>query len=179
MISITLLLLHIWLTPISIGVGVAVTLLANMRAAVALLRTGLARVQWRQVANGTLLAVPVAGVLAVAVANAAQRDTFQVREILEDPSAIHISPTGPGPEMTSCAVVICVYTEDRWSDILEAVASVRDQQPAAHDLIVVVDHNPDLQAKLDRTTARSAGRAQPSRTRPFRGQEHRSRTHHR
>ena len=50
--------------------------------------------------------------------------------------------------MTSCAVVICVYTEDRWSDILEAVASVRDQQPPAHDLIVVVDHNPDLQAKL-------------------------------
>ena len=50
--------------------------------------------------------------------------------------------------MTSCAVVICVYTEERWDDILEAVASVRDQQPAAHDLIVVVDHNPDLQAKL-------------------------------
>jgi glycosyltransferase involved in cell wall biosynthesis len=50
--------------------------------------------------------------------------------------------------VTSCAVVICVYTEDRWNDILEAVASVQAQQPPPHDLIVVVDHNPDLQAKL-------------------------------
>jgi len=50
--------------------------------------------------------------------------------------------------MTSCAVVICVYTEDRWDEILEAVASVQSQHPPPHELIVVVDHNPELQAKL-------------------------------
>jgi hypothetical protein len=96
LLSITLLLLNIWLTPMTFGVGTAVVLLTNLRPAVALMRTGLQRVQWRQVAKGTLVAIPVAGVLAVAVANAAQRDTFQVRDILEDPSTIHVSPTGPG-----------------------------------------------------------------------------------
>ncbi len=85
LLSITLLLLHIWLTPISFRGGPrgdAVDQPAGGRRAV---RTGLARVQWRQVAKGTLLAIPVAGVLAVAVANAAHRDTFQVQEILGRP----------------------------------------------------------------------------------------------
>ncbi|WP_059015478.1 glycosyltransferase family 2 protein [Mycobacterium sp. M26] len=50
--------------------------------------------------------------------------------------------------MISCAVVICVYTEDRWEEILESVESVRAQNPPPHDLIVVVDHNPALQARL-------------------------------
>lgn len=50
--------------------------------------------------------------------------------------------------MTRCAVVICVYTEDRWEEILEAVESVRTQHPPPHDLIVVVDHNPALQTRL-------------------------------
>ncbi|BBZ79184.1 hypothetical protein MANY_45210 [Mycolicibacterium anyangense] len=50
--------------------------------------------------------------------------------------------------MTSCAVVICVYTEDRWDEILESVESVRAQDPPPHELIVVVDHNPALQARL-------------------------------
>jgi len=94
--SITLLLLHIWLTPATIGVAAVVALLFNLRPAAALLRTGLSRVQWRQVATGALPAIPIAGVLAVAVVNAANRDTFQVQEILNDPSAVHVSPTGTG-----------------------------------------------------------------------------------
>jgi GT2 family glycosyltransferase len=46
------------------------------------------------------------------------------------------------------SVVICVYTEDRWEDIRAAVESVRLQRRAAHELILVVDHNPDLHLKL-------------------------------
>ncbi|WP_327359414.1 glycosyltransferase family 2 protein [Streptomyces sp. NBC_01304] len=47
------------------------------------------------------------------------------------------------------SVVICVYTEDRWEDILAAVASVRAQSRPALETLLVVDHN---RALLDRLT---------------------------
>ncbi|MFJ5263028.1 glycosyltransferase [Streptomyces sp. NPDC088387] len=52
--------------------------------------------------------------------------------------------SGPG-----ISVVICVYTEDRWEDILAAVASVRAQSHPARETLLVVDHNRPL---LDRLT---------------------------
>lgn len=94
--SIALLLLGIWLTPTSVGVAVGLVVLINPGRTLALLRTGWDRVSWRQVGNGSLLAVPIAGVLGVAVFSAADRDSFQVRDILEDPSAIHVSPNSTG-----------------------------------------------------------------------------------
>ncbi|MEV5408698.1 glycosyltransferase family 2 protein [Thermopolyspora sp. NPDC052614] len=48
----------------------------------------------------------------------------------------------------SISVVICVYTEDRWEDIRAAVQSVRDQRRKPHELILVVDYNPELHLKL-------------------------------
>lgn len=54
----------------------------------------------------------------------------------------------------SISVVICAYTEARWDDLLAAVASVQAQTVAAHEIIVVIDHNPSLYgralAALDR-----------------------------
>ena len=50
--------------------------------------------------------------------------------------------------LPSCAVVICAYTEERWDDTLKAVASVLAQIPPPQDLILVVDHNPQLQERL-------------------------------
>ncbi|MFI9613988.1 glycosyltransferase family 2 protein [Streptomyces sp. NPDC052023] len=47
------------------------------------------------------------------------------------------------------SVVICAYTEDRWEDILAAVASVRAQSRPALETLLVVDHN---EALLDRLT---------------------------
>lgn len=47
------------------------------------------------------------------------------------------------------SVVICVYTEDRWEDILAAVSSVRAQSLTALETLLVVDHNATL---LDRLT---------------------------
>jgi GT2 family glycosyltransferase len=44
----------------------------------------------------------------------------------------------------SISVVICAYTEDRWADICAAVASVRAQTVAAHEIVMVIDHNPAL-----------------------------------
>lgn len=42
------------------------------------------------------------------------------------------------------SVIICVYTEERWQDILEAVESLRQQSVPPREVIVVVDHNPKL-----------------------------------
>lgn len=51
--------------------------------------------------------------------------------------------TGPG-----ISVVICVYTEDRWEDILAAVASVRAQSRPAQEILLVVDHHRALLERL-------------------------------
>ncbi|MBP2052454.1 glycosyltransferase involved in cell wall biosynthesis [Streptomyces griseochromogenes] len=48
------------------------------------------------------------------------------------------------------SVVICVYTEDRWEDILAAVSSVRAQSYPALETLLVVDHNPVLLDRLAR-----------------------------
>ncbi len=47
----------------------------------------------------------------------------------------------------SVSVVICAYAEARWNHLVSAVASVQSQAYPAHEIIVVVDHNPSL---LDR-----------------------------
>ncbi|MFD6419946.1 glycosyltransferase family 2 protein [Streptomyces sp. NPDC060194] len=52
------------------------------------------------------------------------------------------------------SVVVCVYTEERWEDILAAVSSVRAQSLPALETLLVVDHNPALR---DRLAARYAG----------------------
>ncbi|MGW6391965.1 glycosyltransferase family 2 protein [Streptomyces sp. NPDC055103] len=46
------------------------------------------------------------------------------------------------------SVVICVYTEERWEDILAAVDSVRKQSLPALEILLVVDHNERLLARL-------------------------------
>lgn len=42
------------------------------------------------------------------------------------------------------SVVICAYTEDRWHDLIVAVRSIQHQQVAPREIIVVIDHNPEL-----------------------------------
>jgi glycosyltransferase involved in cell wall biosynthesis len=42
------------------------------------------------------------------------------------------------------SVIICCYTMDRWPDICAAIASVRQQTLRAVEIILVVDHNPEL-----------------------------------
>lgn len=46
------------------------------------------------------------------------------------------------------SVVICVYTEDRWEQICEAVQSVREQSLRSAEIIVVVDYNRTLFERL-------------------------------
>ena len=42
------------------------------------------------------------------------------------------------------SVIICAYTEERWSDLVAAVESVQQQTLSPREIIVVVDHNPNL-----------------------------------
>ncbi|MGI5395739.1 glycosyltransferase [Streptomyces sp. CA-251251] len=57
--------------------------------------------------------------------------------------------SGPDVPLT-VSVVICVYTEDRWEDILAAVSSVRAQSRPARETLLVVDHNEALRDRLSR-----------------------------
>lgn len=52
---------------------------------------------------------------------------------------------GSGSPDASVSVVICCYTVDRWPQLLASVESALGQQPAAHEVIVVVDHCPALE----------------------------------
>jgi GT2 family glycosyltransferase len=44
----------------------------------------------------------------------------------------------------SVSVVLCTYTLDRWDQLVAAVESVQGQTISPHEIIVVVDHNPEL-----------------------------------
>ncbi len=48
------------------------------------------------------------------------------------------------------SVIICAYTEARWYDLVDAVASLQQQTLAPHEIILVIDHNqPMLQRVLN------------------------------
>jgi GT2 family glycosyltransferase len=53
------------------------------------------------------------------------------------------------------SVIICTYTTERWDDLQAAVASVLSQTLAPREVIVVVDHNPDLETTARREFARA------------------------
>jgi glycosyltransferase involved in cell wall biosynthesis len=48
------------------------------------------------------------------------------------------------PPSLAISVVICAYTAERWPDLVAAVDSVHRQTVPPHEIIVVVDHNPEL-----------------------------------
>ncbi len=50
--------------------------------------------------------------------------------------------------LPTVSVVICAYTEARWDKLVDAVESVRAQQPPPLDVILVSDHNERLQDRL-------------------------------
>lgn len=50
--------------------------------------------------------------------------------------------------MHDISVVICAYTEERWADLIAAIASVLDQSLPAKEVIIAIDHNPILFNRL-------------------------------
>lgn len=63
---------------------------------------------------------------------------------MDAPSTLRQEPS-PTPRVTA---VVCVYTEQRWDRILLALLSLEEQSLQPEELLVVVDHNPSLQARL-------------------------------
>ncbi|MGW5029202.1 glycosyltransferase, partial [Streptomyces albidoflavus] len=48
------------------------------------------------------------------------------------------------------SVVVCVHTEERWQDILDAVGSLGAQTLPPLEILLVVDHHPVLLERLER-----------------------------
>jgi glucosyl-dolichyl phosphate glucuronosyltransferase len=53
-----------------------------------------------------------------------------------------------GAQTPTASVVICTYTEKRWSHLLAAIESIERQELRPAELIVVVDHNPTMLLKV-------------------------------
>lgn len=95
LVSITLLLSGVWLTPLTVWSGVAVIGLVNYPAVVSTVRAAAGRVPRHTVRTAVLIAVPFAAVVAAAMWVAATEDIVRVGQILNDPTAIHVAPKGP------------------------------------------------------------------------------------
>lgn len=59
-------------------------------------------------------------------------------------------PSGALRHPVGVSVVICAYTMDRWTELVEAVRSVEEQSAPAGETIVVVDHAPELLSRVRR-----------------------------
>jgi glycosyltransferase involved in cell wall biosynthesis len=57
-------------------------------------------------------------------------------------------PLGVACAQQAVSVVICTFAEDRWDELIGAVASVHAQSQPPREIIVVVDHNPGLLARV-------------------------------
>ena len=64
-------------------------------------------------------------------------------------TALSLTPAGGAPVADQdVSVIICAYLDDRWDDLVRAVQSICRQTRPAQEIIVVVDHNPQLLQRL-------------------------------
>jgi GT2 family glycosyltransferase len=63
-------------------------------------------------------------------------------------------PHSPAPARLQASVVICAYADERWEDLVRAVESAAAQTHAPREVVVAIDHNPQL---LERARAELAG----------------------
>lgn len=89
--SVALLLLHVWLTPLTIFAAVFVLVINNIRSAVAVVRRGADRVSRRGVRSALLLAIALTAIMSVAALSAAAEVDTRVGRILDDPAATHVT----------------------------------------------------------------------------------------
>lgn len=59
------------------------------------------------------------------------------------------------------SIIICAYTEERWDELNAAVESVRRQTVLPLEIILVIDHNPALFARVNETFAAGSTSGQP------------------
>lgn len=95
LLSATLMMADIPMTPVVILSAAVVVALANPRAIVPMVRHVLTAAPWRAARTVALLAIPLAALITVAVRDDAGEDITSVKQILEDPAAVHISVDEP------------------------------------------------------------------------------------
>ncbi len=97
LLSVSLLLAHVWLTPLTVVCAALVPAVANPAGAAALTRRAVAAITWRRVAVALSILVPLSVLVGLSIRDAAKEDIVQVHEILDDPDAIHLPPPPGGP----------------------------------------------------------------------------------
>ncbi len=95
LLSVGLLLMHVWLTPLTALSAVLVVAVANPDRVAAVLRRVVAMVTWRRVRTAVVLGVPLAVIVGFAVLDAAREDIVRVDQILDDPTAVHVDSNEP------------------------------------------------------------------------------------
>ncbi|MDX6683809.1 MAG: hypothetical protein QOG94_3848 [Solirubrobacteraceae bacterium] len=54
---------------------------------------------------------------------------------------------GAGAAEPSVSVIVCAYTDRRWQLLVEAIESIRGQSAPPEQIVLVIDHNPELLAR--------------------------------
>jgi glycosyltransferase involved in cell wall biosynthesis len=57
---------------------------------------------------------------------------------------VNASPVNDGDLALTVTVLICAYTERRWDRLVAAVESAAAQSPPPAQIILAIDHNPEL-----------------------------------
>jgi len=96
LLSATLLMADIPMTPVVIASAALIVAIANPRAILPLVRQSKTAVPWRAARTVAWVAIPLAAVITVAVRDDAGEDITGVEQILDDPAAVHISAGEPG-----------------------------------------------------------------------------------
>ena len=47
-------------------------------------------------------------------------------------------------KQTHISAIICAYSDERWSDLIESISSIRSQTLPVSEIILVIDHNPNM-----------------------------------
>lgn len=92
LLSVLMLVSGVWLTPLTIWSTVAVVVLTNPAPIVSWVRGATRRFTWPGVRTAILMAIPLAGIVAASMYDAAVGDIITVNQILDDPEAVHITP---------------------------------------------------------------------------------------
>jgi hypothetical protein len=93
--SVSMIFAHVWLGPTVFLSAALVALLDNRRWFTSQLRNGAARLRWRWVVACLAIAIPVAAAIVESALDAYPADVANVRSILDDPSAVHVSAPKP------------------------------------------------------------------------------------
>jgi hypothetical protein len=95
LMSVMMLLAHVWLGPTVFLSAAPVVLLVNRRWFMSLLRNAAAKLRWRWFIACVVIAIPVAAAIGESIVDAYPSDVTNVQSILDDPSAVHVSAQKP------------------------------------------------------------------------------------